>query len=95
MKDDESIWGSRLLLKHPLAIEDDMRLCSMLELMAIREGVHNRVSPMDRPIDDQTFVVLREANAEFRNWFRTWDHAFSQKYEDAGTCTSTHLNLDV
>lgn len=83
LKDDESIWGSRILLKHPLAIQDDMRLCSMLELMAIRERIHNRLSP-DRPVDDETFSVLREADGEFRNWFTTWDNAFSQKYEDAG-----------
>ncbi|KAH8119924.1 hypothetical protein DFH11DRAFT_1557314 [Phellopilus nigrolimitatus] len=82
LKDDESIWGSRLLLKHPLAIQDDMRLCSTLELMAIRERIHNKLSP-DHPVDDQTFAILREADAEFRNWFTTWDSAFSQKYEDA------------
>ncbi|EJD03687.1 uncharacterized protein FOMMEDRAFT_120845 [Fomitiporia mediterranea MF3/22] len=82
LKDDESIWGSRLLLKHPLAIQDDMRLCSTLELMAIRERIHNKLSP-DHPLNDQTFEVLREADAEFRNWFATWDSAFSQKYEDA------------
>ncbi|KAI5124176.1 hypothetical protein M0805_000982 [Coniferiporia weirii] len=82
LKDDESIWGSRLLLEHPLAIQDDMRLCSTLELMAIRERIHNRLSP-DHPVDDQTFAVLREADVEFRNWFTTWDTAFSQKYEDA------------
>lgn len=84
LKDDESIWGSRMLLKHPLAIEDDMRLCSTLELMAIRERIHNNLSPPHRPVDDQTFAVLRDADMEFRNWFATWDTAFSQKYEDAG-----------
>lgn len=83
LKDDESIWGSRLLLKHPLAIQDDMRLCSTLELMAIRERIHNRM-PQDQPVDEQLFMVLRDGDAEFRNWFQTWDSAFSQKYEDAG-----------
>ncbi|TDL28198.1 hypothetical protein BD410DRAFT_739738 [Rickenella mellea] len=83
LKDDESIWGSRLLLKHPLAIEDDMRLCSTVELMAIRERVHGRLSPVDRPVDEQTFTVLRDADIEFRNWFDTWDAGFSQKYPDA------------
>ena len=83
LRDDESIWGSRLLLKHPLAIQDDMRLCSTLELMAIRERIHNKLSP-DHPINEQTVRVLQEANQEFHNWFSTWDSAFSQKYEDAG-----------
>ncbi|KAH9944211.1 uncharacterized protein BXZ73DRAFT_39269 [Epithele typhae] len=84
LKDDESIWQCRLLLQHPLAIEDDMRLVSTVELMAIRERVHNNLSPLfDRAVDEITFNVIREADMEFRNWYATWDQAFSQKYEDA------------
>lgn len=85
LKDDESIAHCRLLLQHPLAIEDDMRLVSMVELMAIRERVHNNLSPFfDRPVDDNTINLLRAADVEFRDWYATWDQAFSQKYEDAG-----------
>ena len=85
LKDDESIWQCRLLLQHPLAIEDDMRLVSTVELTAIRERVHNNPSPLfDRDVDEITFNVLKEADMEFRNWYATWDQAFSQKYEDAG-----------
>ncbi|TFY81848.1 hypothetical protein EWM64_g2171 [Hericium alpestre] len=68
LRDDESIWQCRLLLRHPLAIEDDMRLVSTVELMAIRERVTNQLAPAD---------------AEFKHWYQTWDQAFSQKYEDA------------
>lgn len=85
LKDDESIWHCRMLLQHPLSIEDDMRLVSMVELMAIRERVANSLSPyFDQPVNDRTFAVLQEADVEFRNWYATWDVAFSQKYEDAG-----------
>ncbi|KIP12047.1 hypothetical protein PHLGIDRAFT_27644 [Phlebiopsis gigantea 11061_1 CR5-6] len=84
LKDDESIRNCRLLLQHPLAIEDDMRLVSMVELMAIRERVHNNLAPLfERPVDDSTLNILRDADLEFRHWYQTWDHAFSQKYEDA------------
>ncbi|EGO02482.1 hypothetical protein SERLA73DRAFT_102523 [Serpula lacrymans var. lacrymans S7.3] len=83
LKDDESIWQCRLLLQHPLAIEDDMRLVSTVELMAIRERVHNKLSPFDKPVSDTTFQILQQADSEFQNWYKTWDHAFSQKYEDA------------
>ena len=62
-----------------------MRLVSTVELMAIRERVHTNLSPLfDRAVDEITFNVLREADMEFRNWYATWDQAFSQKYEDAG-----------
>ena len=94
LKDDESIWHCRMLLQHPLSIEDDMRLVSMVELMAIRERVANSLSPyFDQPVNDRTFAVLQEADVEFRNWYATWDNAFSQKYEDAGKLlVRFHLN---
>ena len=88
LKDDESIWQCRLLLQHPLTIEDDMRLVSTVELMAIREYVHNKLSPFDRPVDEVTFGVLQRADSDFSNWYKTWDQAFSQKYEDAGESRS-------
>ncbi|KAH9056913.1 hypothetical protein EDB87DRAFT_1633199 [Lactarius vividus] len=84
LKDDESIWQCRLLLRHPLAIEDDMRLVSMVELMSIRERITNHLSPFAHgPVDERTFDILRSAYAEFKHWYETWDQAFSQKYEDA------------
>ncbi|KAI0271423.1 hypothetical protein BC834DRAFT_818298 [Gloeopeniophorella convolvens] len=84
LKDDESIWQCRLLLRHPLAIEDDMRLVSTVELMAIRERVTNHLSPFAHGlVDERTFEVLRSSDAEFKHWYQTWDQAFSQKYENA------------
>lgn len=84
LKDDESIWQCRFLLRHPLAVEDDMRLVSMVELMAIRERITNHLSPYAHgPVDERTFEILRSAYAEFKHWYQTWDQAFSQKYEDA------------
>lgn len=84
LKDDDSIRHGRLLLQHPLAIEDDMRLVSTVELMALRERVHNELSPVEENIREQDFEELRRADLNFRSWYATWDQAFSQKYEDAG-----------
>ncbi|KAI9513069.1 hypothetical protein F5148DRAFT_1158448 [Russula earlei] len=84
LTDDESIWQCRQLLQHPLTIEDDMRLVSMVELMAIRERITNHLSPFSHgPVDERTFEILGRAYAEFQHWYQTWDQAFSQKYEDA------------
>ncbi|KAI6047737.1 hypothetical protein EDC04DRAFT_2619708 [Pisolithus marmoratus] len=83
LTEDESIFHCRSLLQHPLSIEDDMRLVSTVELMALRESVHNKLSPFDRPVDEVTFSDIDQANTEFSNWYKTWDDAFSQKYEDA------------
>ncbi|KAF9015547.1 hypothetical protein BDQ17DRAFT_1341258 [Cyathus striatus] len=83
LKDDESIKDCRHLLRHPLAIEDDMRLVSTVELMALRERVHNAMAPYEGPVKDEHFEALRIADGHFRSWYATWDQAFSQKYEDA------------
>ncbi|KAF5388490.1 hypothetical protein D9757_004585 [Collybiopsis confluens] len=83
LKDDESIRGCRRLLQHPLAIEDDMRLVSTVELITLRERTHNALSSFDEPVKETDFEELKKADASFRVWFATWDNAFSQKYEDA------------
>ncbi|KAJ3734654.1 hypothetical protein DFJ43DRAFT_1060921 [Lentinula guzmanii] len=83
LKDDESVQHCRLLLQHPLAIEDDMRLVSTVELIMLRERVQNALSSFDEPVKDSDFDELKKADGSFRVWFATWDHAFSQKYEDA------------
>ncbi|KAF8898911.1 hypothetical protein BD779DRAFT_1666670 [Infundibulicybe gibba] len=83
LKEDESIQNCRLFLQHPLAIEDDMRLVSTVELMALREQVHNALAPFEGPVKEADFNELHAADEKFHAWYITWDHAFSQKYEDA------------
>jgi hypothetical protein len=75
-----------------LAIDDDMRLVSMVELMAIRERITNHLSPFSHgPVDERTFEVVRNAYADTKHWYQTWDQAFSQKYEDAGMYFTTQI----
>lgn len=50
MKADETIEHPRQLLHHPLALDDDMRLVSTVELIIIREGLHDALSPLDGPV---------------------------------------------
>jgi hypothetical protein len=84
LKNDESIKDCRYLLNHPFAIEDDMRLVSTVELVAIRERVHNFLSPLEGAIKPEHYEELNRADIDFRNWYATWDEAFSTKYENAG-----------
>ncbi|KAF8807749.1 hypothetical protein BYT27DRAFT_7189845 [Phlegmacium glaucopus] len=83
LKDDQSIKDCRYLLNHPMAIEDDMRLVSTVELIAIRERVHNTLAPFDGPVKPEHFEELHRADHDFRSWYASWDAAFSRKYEDA------------
>ncbi|KAF9566152.1 hypothetical protein CPC08DRAFT_658350 [Agrocybe pediades] len=82
LKDDDSIRQCRFLLNHPLAIEDDMRLVSTVELIAVREGVQNKID-FNGPITPEDFKHLHDANIHFMSWYKEWDEVFSRKYEDA------------
>ncbi|KAF8711861.1 Fungal specific transcription factor domain, partial [Rhizoctonia solani] len=83
LRDDESIARCRDILRHPLSIQDDMRLVSMVELMVLRERLHNQLAPYEGPVEDRVYKVLHQAESDFRTWYEEWDHLFSQKYEDA------------
>jgi putative heme degradation protein len=83
LREDESIARCRHILRHPLSIQDDMRLVSMVELMVLREQLHNQLAPYEGPVEDRVYKVLHQAEADFRAWYEEWDHMFSQKYEDA------------
>jgi hypothetical protein len=84
LREDESIRDCRLLLQHPLSIEDDMRLVSTVELMIIRERLHNKLSPPTNPPSDEASLnILSAADEDFQKWYEVWDKTFSQKYEDA------------
>lgn len=84
LKEDESVHECRLLLTHPLAIPDDMRLVSMVELMIIRERTQNATSPTDNsPIDENTYRALDQARQNFEGWLQIWSNNFSKRYEAA------------
>ncbi|KAG8762185.1 hypothetical protein FRC11_010572 [Ceratobasidium sp. 423] len=83
LREDESILRCRDILRHPLSIQDDMRLVSMVELMALREHLHDQLAPYEGPVEDRVYKVLHQAESDFRAWYEEWDHLFSQKYEDA------------
>lgn len=83
LRDDESVRDCRQLLRHPLAIDDDMRLVSTVELIKIREHIHEAMSPLEGPVKMEHFEELVNADKELDSWFRTWDNAFSQKWPNA------------
>lgn len=83
LREDESIARCRHILRHPLSIQDDMRLVSMVELMILREQIHNQLAPYEGPVEDRVYKVLNQAESDFKAWYEEWDQMFSQKYEDA------------
>ncbi|KDQ19897.1 hypothetical protein BOTBODRAFT_27318 [Botryobasidium botryosum FD-172 SS1] len=82
LREDESVADCQLLLQHPLAIQDDSRLVSMVELMIIRERVHNRLAAVEGHDDESAFQILAEAHVQFDGWYERWDGSLAQQYDD-------------
>jgi len=61
-----------------------MRLVSTVELIAIRERVHNALAPYEGPVPSEHFDELLKADLDFKGWYELWDVEFSRKYENAG-----------
>jgi hypothetical protein len=67
-----------------MTIEDDMRLVSTVELIAIRERLHNTLAPFDGPVTSEDLEKLQQAGHNFKKWYEFWDTMFSIKYEEKG-----------
>ena len=86
LKEDVSIANARRIIEHPLCVADDIRICSTVELMTIRERIHNNLS-LDPEIEDKTFKTLAMADQDFESWLKEWDDTFNSfNYNGAGTC---------
>jgi hypothetical protein len=67
-----------------MTIEDDMRLVSTVELIAIRERLQNSLAPFKGPVKPTELQQLQQAGRDFQIWYNFWDANFSAKYEDKG-----------
>jgi len=84
LKDDETISECDLILDHPLANDDDMRLVSTVELMTARERCQNEMGPLDHPVTNSTFDTAGKAREAFKGWYDRWDQRFAKRYPDRG-----------
>ncbi|CAE6342692.1 unnamed protein product [Rhizoctonia solani] len=74
MKGDKSLIRARdILLKHPLAIPTDARLVSTCELMTLQSKIHDRLGPLDEPVNEgQVIETLSQSIIELDAWLAEW-----------------------
>ncbi|QRW24935.1 Fungal specific transcription factor domain [Rhizoctonia solani] len=74
MKGDKSLIRARdILLKHPLAIPTDVRLVSTCELMTLQSKIHDRLGPLDEPVNEnQVIETLSQSIVELDAWLAEW-----------------------
>ncbi|CAE7058282.1 unnamed protein product [Rhizoctonia solani] len=74
MKGDKSLIRARdILLKHPLSIPTDARLVSTCELMTLQSKIHDRLGPLDEPVDeDKVIETLAQSVIDLDAWLAEW-----------------------
>ncbi|CAE6450142.1 unnamed protein product [Rhizoctonia solani] len=74
MKGDKSLIRARdILLKHPLSIPTDARLVSTCELMTLQSKIHDRLGPLDEPVnEDQVIETLAQSIIDLDAWLAEW-----------------------
>ncbi|KAF8731102.1 Fungal specific transcription factor domain, partial [Rhizoctonia solani] len=70
---DSLIRARDILLKHPLAIPTDVRLVSTCELMTLQSKIHDRLGPLDEPVNEnQVIETLSQSIVELDAWLAEW-----------------------
>ncbi|CAE6510564.1 unnamed protein product [Rhizoctonia solani] len=74
MKGDKSLIRARdILLKHPLVIPTDARLVSTCELMTLQSKIHDRLGPLDEPVnEDRVIETLAQSIVDLDAWLAEW-----------------------
>ncbi|KAH7330666.1 hypothetical protein B0J17DRAFT_679064 [Rhizoctonia solani] len=74
MKGDKSLIRARdILLKHPLVIPTDARLVSTCELMTLQSKIHDRLGPLDEPVnEDRVIETLAQSIIDLDAWLAEW-----------------------
>ena len=80
-----------------LAIPDDIRLVSMVELAVIRERLHHSLSSTssNSSSNSDVYTILNRAKEEFQSWFGRWDEEFSKRQVEPGYQNFQRQSLEV
>ena len=77
-----------------MTMEDNMRLVSTVELIAIQEQLHNILALFGGPVTSEELEKLQQAGHDFKNWYEFWDLMSSIIYEEKGLSQSI-LSLNI
>ncbi|EJD03045.1 uncharacterized protein FOMMEDRAFT_20217 [Fomitiporia mediterranea MF3/22] len=69
LRDESSIRHCRLLLTHPMASPTDVRLISMVELIAQKTQIYETLTPLNGQVNHSTLQFIRRANVALDKWW--------------------------
>ncbi|KAG8964479.1 hypothetical protein FRC03_001730 [Tulasnella sp. 419] len=73
LRDESSIRHCRLLLSHPMASPTDVRLVSLVELIAQKTQIYETLAPLNGQVTHGTLAFIRRANIALEKWWEDCD----------------------
>ncbi|KAH9978826.1 hypothetical protein BGW80DRAFT_1530949 [Lactifluus volemus] len=82
LRDESSIRHCRVLLGHPLASGTDVRLVSLVELIAQKTQIYETLTSMNGQVNHNTLAFIRRASEALDKWWRDCDELHSSRTID-------------
>ncbi|KAH0827973.1 hypothetical protein J3R83DRAFT_3612 [Lanmaoa asiatica] len=82
LRDECSIKHCRLLLTHPMASPTDVRLISLVELIAQKTQIYETLAPLNGEVNHNTLAFIRRANVALDKWWADCDELHRQTMDE-------------
>ncbi|KAH9051405.1 hypothetical protein EDB83DRAFT_2626891 [Lactarius deliciosus] len=82
MRDESSIRHCRVLLSHPMSSATDVRLISLVELVAQKTQIYETLTSMNGQVNHNTLAFIRRASEALDKWWRDCDELHRQTMDE-------------
>ncbi|KAF4621202.1 hypothetical protein D9613_000678 [Agrocybe pediades] len=73
LRDENTIRHCRVLLSHPMASPTDVRLISLVELIAHKTQIYDFLAPLNGQVNANALALIRRANEALDDWWSGCD----------------------
>ncbi|PPQ67296.1 hypothetical protein CVT25_005880 [Psilocybe cyanescens] len=73
LRDENTIRHCRVLLSHPMASPTDVRLVSLVELIAHKTQIYDFLAPLNGAVNNNALSLIRRANEALDDWWSGCD----------------------
>lgn len=82
LRDESSIRNCRVLLSHPMSSGTDVRLISLVELVAQKTQIYETLTSMNGQVNHNTLAFIRRASEALDKWWRDCDELHRQTMDE-------------
>ncbi|KAF9793281.1 hypothetical protein BJ322DRAFT_1155023 [Thelephora terrestris] len=82
LRDENCVRLSRILLSHPMTSPADVRLVSLVELVAQKTQIYETLATLSGPLNHSSLAVIRRANAALGNWYKECDELHGKTMDE-------------